>query len=57
MYVCFVDFQNTFDKIKDEDLIDIMNEAVPNGRNIHIIGNLYWHPIAWVKTETGTLGR
>jgi hypothetical protein len=52
LYVCFVDYEKAFDRIKQENLLNILTEVDLGSKElIIIIKNLYWNQKACVRLE------
>lgn len=51
LYVCFVDYEKAFDRIKHEKIIEELNRIGLDGKDIRIIRNLYWQQTAAVQVE------
>uniref|UniRef100_A0A8D8UNP4 Craniofacial development protein 2 n=1 Tax=Cacopsylla melanoneura TaxID=428564 RepID=A0A8D8UNP4_9HEMI len=50
-YICFIDFEKAFDRIKHDKMIDILEDIGLNEKDIRIIKNLYWNQSACVRIE------
>ena len=56
LYVCFIDYEKAFDKVKHEVLMEILRDIGVAGKEYRVIKNLYWAQKACVKIngeETG----
>ena len=53
LYICFVDFEKAFDKVKHEDLIKMLEELELDGKDLRLIKNLYWKQEASVRLVNG----
>jgi hypothetical protein len=53
-YICFIDFEKAFDKVQHQKLIEILQQLGLDGRNIHIIKNLYWRQKERVRVDNQT---
>lgn len=51
VYACFIDFEKAFDRVRHEQLIQILKNKNLDSRDIKIISNLYWNQKATVKIE------
>ena len=51
LYLCFIDYEKAFDRVQHEKLINILKNKGLDGRDINIIGNLYWRQRAVVRIE------
>ena len=49
LYVCFVDYEKAFDRVKHVDLIRMLEELNIDGKDLRLIKNLYWNQEASVK--------
>jgi hypothetical protein len=54
LYICFIDFKKAFDKVQHQKLIEILQQLGLDGRDIHIIKNLYWRQQARVRVDNQT---
>ena len=43
IFICFVDYEKAFDKVRHEILMNILNSLMLDGRDLRIIKNLYWN--------------
>lgn len=51
LYLCFIDYTKTFDKVRHEELMNMLEETNINGKYIRIIiKQMYWEQ-AKVKIE------
>ena len=51
LYVCFVDYEKAFDRVRHAHLITILEQVNINGKDLRLIKNLYWNQEASVKVE------
>ena len=51
VYMCFIDFEKAFDRVKHADLIEILQNINLDGKDIRLITNLYWKQIATVNID------
>ena len=51
LYVCFIDYAKAFDKVKHDDLFNILDKLDIDGKDLRIIRNQYWDQSAAVKIE------
>jgi len=51
LYICFVDYEKDFDRIKQENLINILTEVDLDNNDLIIIKNSYWNHKACVGLE------
>ena len=49
IFICFVDYEKAFDKVRHEILIDILKNLMLDGKDLRIIKNLYWNQRAAVR--------
>ena len=49
IFICFVDYEKAFDKVKHENLLEILKNLMLDGKDIRIIKNLYWNQRAAVR--------
>ena len=49
MFICFVDYEKAFDKVRHEILIETLNNLMLDGKDLRIIKNLYWNQKAAVR--------
>ena len=49
VYICFLDYEKAFDRIRHEPLIQCLREIGVDGKDIKIIRNLYWDQTASVR--------
>ena len=49
LYLCFVDYEKAFDKVKHEELIRMLQRINIDGKDLRIIKNLYWNQKAAVR--------
>ena len=52
MYLCFIDHEKAFDRVKHEDLIEILKGTGVDGKDLRMVYNLYWNQRAAVKVGT-----
>ena len=50
---CFIDYENAFDGVKHEKIIECMENLDIDGKGISFIRNLYWNQKAYMRTEDG----
>ena len=53
LYICFIDYEKTFDRVNHEKLIEKLKLAGLDGKDVRIIARLYWEQAAVVRTEPG----
>lgn len=51
MYVCFIDYEKAFDRVRHEDLMEILKSIGVKGSELRMIKNLYWKQKACVKID------
>ena len=52
--MCFVDYQKAFERVKHDNLVEVMEKAdIPELERRFII-NLYWKQLAVVRWDSGT---
>ena len=49
MYACFIDYSKAFDRIHHINLIECLEKVGIDGKDIQIIGNLYWRQKAAIR--------
>ena len=54
LYLCFVDFQKSFDRVKHDKLVEVMEKAGIPELERRLIINLYWKQRAVVRWDTET---
>ena len=42
IYLCFIDYSKAFDKVRHEELLEMLQELDINGKDLRLIRNLYW---------------
>ena len=42
LYVCFLYYINAFDKVRHEEIIEMLQNLDIDGKDIQLIRNLYW---------------
>ena len=51
LFLCFIDYTKAFDKVRHEKLLDILKQLDVDGKDIRIIGKMYWEQTAAVKIQ------
>ena len=51
IYLCFIDYSKAFDKVKHEELCQILEKLDIDGKDLRIVRNLYWDQTAAVRIE------
>ena len=49
IYRCFIDYSKAFDKVRHEDLFQILDQLDIDGKDLRILRNLYWNQTAAVR--------
>jgi hypothetical protein len=49
LYKCFMDYEKSFDRIKQENILNILTELDLDIKDFTIIKNLYWNQKACVR--------
>ncbi len=49
LYVCFVDYEKAFDRVKHVDLMKMLEGLEIDGKDLRLIHNLYWNQEAAVR--------
>ena len=49
VYVCFVDYEKAFDKVRHVDLFRMLKEAGLDGKDLRLMRNLYWKQKSTVR--------
>ena len=53
VYICFIDYQKAFDRVKHEKLCEVLTAMNFDGKDVRIVANLYWGQVAVVRTKKG----
>ena len=53
VYICFIDFTKTFDRVKHSKMIKCLTDIGDDDTELQIITKLYWEQSAVVRTESG----
>ena len=51
VYVCFIDYTKAFDKVRHEELMNMLQDLEIDGKDIRLIRNLYWEQSACMKID------
>ena len=51
VYMCFIDYEKAFDRVRHTDLIEILQRINLDGKDIRLINNLYWSQMAAVNID------
>ena len=54
VYICFIDLEKAFDKVKHQILLEILKKTGINGMDLRIINNLYFNQTAHIRIEDST---
>ena len=46
VFLCFIDYTKAFDKVRHENLVDILKTLEIDGKDTRLIVNLYWEQTA-----------
>ena len=49
LYICFVDYEKAFDKVKHEEMLKLLRDINVDGKDLRLIQNLYWKQKAAVR--------
>ena len=49
IFICFIDFAKAFDKVKNDHLLDLLQQLNLDGRDLRVIRNLYWEQSACIR--------
>ena len=55
MYLCFIDYTKAIDKVKHEDLFEILQNLDIDGSDLRLIRNLYWEQSTSMRKD-GNVG-
>jgi hypothetical protein len=56
LYLCFLDYTKAFDKVKHDNLFQILEKLDIDGKDLRIIRNLYWDQKAAIRINNDTSG-
>ena len=51
VYACFIDYAKAFDRVHHVEIINCLEKAGIDGKDIRLITNLYWHQKAAIKIQ------
>jgi hypothetical protein len=51
VYACFIDYTKAFDKVRHKEMINILKKLNFDGKDVRLIGNLYWDQTAAIKVK------
>ena len=54
IYLCFIDYQKAFDRVRHEELVEIMEKAGIQELERRLIINIYWEQQAMIRWETAS---
>ena len=54
IYLCFIDYSKAFDKVRHEDLFNILSSLNIDAKDMRILINLYWEQLAAIRIENET---
>ncbi|CAF1377520.1 unnamed protein product [Adineta ricciae] len=54
LYLCFLDYTKAFDKVKHDNLLEILDQVDIDGKDLQLIRNLYWNQKAAMKINGDT---
>ncbi|CAF3582803.1 unnamed protein product [Rotaria socialis] len=54
IYLCFLDYTKAFDKVKHDNLFQILEQLDIDGKDLRLIRNLYWNQKAAMKVNNDT---
>ena len=49
VYLCFIDYSKAFDRVRHKEWIQILMQLDIDGKDICLIGNLYWDQNAAIR--------
>lgn len=49
LYICYIDYTKAFDKVKYEQLFDILENLDLDGKDLKVMRNLYWEQSACIR--------
>ena len=52
VFACFVDYEKAFDKVKHEDLFNMLKTLDLDGKDLRLLRNLYWNQKASVRVAS-----
>ena len=52
LHLCFIDYSKAFDKVKHEELLAMLRKLDIDGKDLRVIGNLYWDQKAAVRIDS-----
>ena len=51
LYLCFLDYAKAFDKVRHDDLLDMLQDVNLDGKDLRLLRNLYWNQSAGVRID------
>ena len=51
VYLAFIDYEKAFDRVRHEDLLDILMQIGLDGKDVRVIRNLYWEQEASIQVS------
>ena len=51
LHLCFIDYTKAFDKVKHDNIIDILEALNIDGKDLSIIENMYWEQTAAIRIK------
>ena len=51
LYLCFIDYTKTFDKVQHEELLGMLGKLDIHGKDLRIVRNLYWEQTACMRID------
>ena len=51
LYLCFIDYKKAFDKVKHEQLINMLDLLDIDGKDLRVVRNIYWEQTAAIKID------
>ena len=52
-FMCFIDYKNAFDRVNYLKMIECLKEIYTDGKDRHLIMNLYWNQKVYIRTDEG----
>ena len=51
VYICFIDYTKAFDKVRHEELLEMLQNLDIDGKDIRVIRNIYWDQAAAISID------
>ena len=51
LYLCFIDYTKAFDKVRHEEIVNILEKLSLDGKDLRMIKNIYWEQTAAIRVE------